>query len=171
MIGLDSPTWQNLEDAFGAATRVPVILKRLYADPTNESATNEAWSSLCHQDSIYSASIAATPHLVAAIRNHTLRDRLGLLILVGAIAACEAEASASVHGDEDFTRSCAEAGMLLCESICHSNLEENELRHSLSALAGLGGASKLAKLISNLDCFIECPNCGTEIEPMESSLL
>jgi hypothetical protein len=86
MLSLDSSKWHDLKDAYGSVDNVPNILRRLYADPTNECALNDAWSSLCHQGTIHTASIAAAPHLVSLVTNMALRDRLGPLILVGSIA-------------------------------------------------------------------------------------
>jgi hypothetical protein len=70
MVPLDSPQWGLLRHAYGAASDVPDLLRRLAADP-RPSATNNAepwfslWSALCHQDDVYSASYAAVPHIVA----------------------------------------------------------------------------------------------------------
>jgi hypothetical protein len=171
MFSLDSPKWSDLHHAYGSAEDVPNLLKRLYADPTDEFALNDAWSSLCHQGTIYTASIAAAPHLVSLVINSTLRDRLGPLILVGSIAESLGKPTETLEADADFEKCSAEAVELLCESIKYGNLLDYELRHSLSALAALLGDSRLASLLSNADCGIECPKCGTEIDLLESNLV
>jgi hypothetical protein len=146
-------------------------LRRLYADPNDKGALDEAWSSLCHQGTIYSGSIAATPHLVSLVTNMTLRDRLGPLILVGSIAESLGMRPEKPKGDSDFEEYRAKAIDLLTESVQYGGLVDYELRHSLSALAALLGDSKLAAAISNLELGFECPKCGTEITPLESSLI
>jgi hypothetical protein len=171
MLSLDSSKWHDLKDAYGSADKVPNILRRLYADPTDKDALDEAWGSLCHQGTIYTASIAAAPHLVSLVTNMTLRDRLGPLILVGSIAESLAKSTERLEADADLEEYRAEAIELLTESIKFGGLMDYELRHSLSALAALLGDSKLASLLSNADCGIECPKCGTEIDLLESSLV
>jgi hypothetical protein len=170
VISLDNPKWNELQTAYGSATRVPDILKRLYADPNDKDALNDAWSSLCHQDTIYSASIAAAPHLISLATNLRLRDRLGPLILVGSIAEGLGRSTETLEADSDFEAYRAKAIDLLTESIKYGGLMDYELRHSLGALAALLGDSKLASVLSNLDLGIECPKCGTDIALLESSL-
>jgi len=171
MISLDSPKWIDFRQAYGSAENVPDLLRRLSADPSDKVALNDAWSSLCHQGTIYTASIAAAPHLVSLVSNMTLRDRLGPLILVGSIAENLGKPTETLEPDADFEECRAEAIELLTESIKYGNLMDYELRHSLSALTALLGDSKLASLLSNADCGIECPKCGTEIDLLESGLV
>lgn len=168
VISLDSPNWVELQDAYGSAERVPVLLRRLYTDPNDQDALNDAWSSLCHQGTIYSASIAAMPHLVSVVANSTLRDRLGPLILVGGIAESLGMPGETLEADEPFEEYRRKAVELLSESIKYASLMDDELRHALSSLAALLGASKLAKILSNLDCGVECPNCGINIDLLTS---
>ena len=171
MISLDSPKWHDLQDAYGSAVNVPDLLRRLYADPNDKEALNDAWSSLCHQGTIYSASIAAAPHLVSLATDLPLKDRLGPLVLVGAIAARLGTPREDLESDQSFEEYRPEAIELLTESINHGGLVDYELRHALSALVALLGDSKLSAVLSNLDLAIECPTCGTEIAPLESSLM
>jgi hypothetical protein len=90
MIALDSPEWVALEHAYGAAgadtaapsswsaasgfqnyseiPSIPSCLKRLedYPGPTPEwQPWDTLVSCLCHQGTIYSASFAAVPHVIA----------------------------------------------------------------------------------------------------------
>lgn len=171
MLSLDSPKWSELQDAYGSADRIPEILRRLYANPCDEGALNDAWSSVCHQNTIYSASVTAAPHLVSLATNLSLKDRLGPLILVGAIAENLGKPTETLEADADFESCRSEAIELLTDSIKYGNLLDYELRHSLSALVGLLGDSKLASVISDIDCGVECPKCGQEINLLESSLV
>ena len=69
MIELDSPRWQELQDAYGPATRIPELLRQLESDTSPKSSANaepwfSLWSALCHQGDAYTASFAAVPHIV-----------------------------------------------------------------------------------------------------------
>lgn len=74
---LECPLWQTLSHAYGlvsgpeSAYHIPSLLKKVYDSPWHGSLKMEKvwfdlWSSLCHQGTIYTASIAALPHLVTA---------------------------------------------------------------------------------------------------------
>lgn len=169
MLSLENPAWQNLADAYGSASEIPNLLRHLAANPDDEAAWNDAWSSLCHQETIYSASIAATPHLVNIARSLPPRQRLTPLILVGSIAANIGKPPVVVYGDKEFIESCSEAVKLLTEAIESGEIRGDDFRYSLGALAGLLGEAKLANVLDKLDCYTECPNCGAQIEPLEST--
>ena len=70
MLSLDSPRWESLQHAYGSASDTPSLLRQLQSLP---DATGESepwftlWSSLAHQDDVYSASFAAVPHVVSVI--------------------------------------------------------------------------------------------------------
>ncbi|HEV2912393.1 MAG TPA: hypothetical protein VGX92_03655 [Pyrinomonadaceae bacterium] len=170
MLSLEDPAWARLEEAYGSAQEIPKLLSHLAEHPDDKEAWNDAWSSLCHQETIYSASIAATPHLVAIARQLPMKQRLDPLILVGSIAVCVGKQPKVVYGDRDFTAASAEATRLLAEVVSAGGLEQEDLRYALGALAGLLGDAKLANVLFRLDLAITCPNCGAEIEPLESEL-
>jgi hypothetical protein len=66
----DTLRWSNLQHAYGSASDVPGLLRRLEVLPAS-SGTDEPWfslwSSLAHQGDVYSASFAAVPHVVRAL--------------------------------------------------------------------------------------------------------
>lgn len=70
MLPLDSPQWRELRHAYGQADDLPALLRQLYECPFDHPAMHQVWldlwGRLCHQGDIYSASIAAVHHLVAA---------------------------------------------------------------------------------------------------------
>jgi hypothetical protein len=73
MIPLDSPRWSEITCTRGPATRVPELLRAVYAQPhagERDAAWEEVWGELwdlvCHQGTISSASFATVPHLVEA---------------------------------------------------------------------------------------------------------
>ena len=73
MIPLDSARWADISCTRGPSTRVPDLLRAVYADPyvcqrhsDQWEIWTDLWDLLCHQGSISSASFAAVPHLVEA---------------------------------------------------------------------------------------------------------
>lgn len=70
MISLDDSAWTELQHAYGSASDIPDLLREIQRRPGKQCKYNEdpwgtLWSSLCHQGTIYSASIAAVPHIVS----------------------------------------------------------------------------------------------------------
>ena len=61
--------WSGLRHAYGPATDVPALLARARSAPPPSNYQDEPWftlwSSLYHQDDIYSATYAAVPELIA----------------------------------------------------------------------------------------------------------
>jgi hypothetical protein len=67
MLSLDSPKWSELSHAYGSASDIPNLLRRLEEMPSSEDKKEpwfSIWSSLAHQGDVYSASFAAVPHVV-----------------------------------------------------------------------------------------------------------
>jgi hypothetical protein len=68
MLALDDPQWATLAHAYGPATDIPGLLRKLTLSVRPSAARDEPWwslwSSLCHQGDVYSASYAALPHVV-----------------------------------------------------------------------------------------------------------
>ena len=75
MVPLESSEWNRLQHAYGAASDIPDLLRRLVADPRPKKPHDEPWeslwSSLCHQGDVYTASYAAVPHIVQIALNTT----------------------------------------------------------------------------------------------------
>jgi len=70
MLGLDSPLWGELRDAYGSAAEIPELLRQLSALPSDDGGSEpwfSLWSALAHQGDVYSASFAAVPHVIEAI--------------------------------------------------------------------------------------------------------
>lgn len=69
MMQLKSPKWAELTHAYGTAEDLPSFLEQVYANPA-ASWDQDPWNYLCsclyHQDDIFSASIAAVPHIIEA---------------------------------------------------------------------------------------------------------
>ena len=73
MLPLESLEWPLLRHAYGPASDVPGLVRRLVAGPgprkdIGAEPWESLWSRLCHQDDVYTASYAAVPHIVEIAR-------------------------------------------------------------------------------------------------------
>lgn len=78
--------WQALQGAYGDGAEAGALLAALM-DPQHQQDWNDAWSHLCHQGTVYTASHAALPVLLAIARQSGRSDRDDALLLAGAIVA------------------------------------------------------------------------------------
>ena len=89
--------WARLRDAYGSAEGLPAVIESLSApsQATRESAVHSLWGSLCHQGTVYTASVAAVPLLAEVVRTSSDPAVQGhLLSMLGSIA------SAWTHADD-----------------------------------------------------------------------
>jgi hypothetical protein len=103
MIGLDSPRWSELTQAYGSAGDVPRLLGAL-ATLDDEEARAEVWFALWRMlhrdDQAFSAAYAAVPHLLALAEGRALAERMQALHLVTRIETTRrAPASAPMPPD------------------------------------------------------------------------
>ena len=81
--------WSSLRHAYGSARDIPSLLEAARVAKVKTSYDDEPWftlwSSLYHQDDIYSASFAAVPELVAIARERSDGGVLDCLILAASI--------------------------------------------------------------------------------------
>ncbi|MEZ4409629.1 MAG: hypothetical protein R3A52_24625 [Polyangiales bacterium] len=93
-LSLDDPRWSALRTAYGDASTIPSLLRDLAAMPPFNDYRSEPyfslWSALCHQYDVYTASYAAAPHVVAAMRAHPGGFHAALLQLVACIEIARA---------------------------------------------------------------------------------
>ncbi|WP_303636154.1 hypothetical protein [Stenotrophomonas tuberculopleuritidis] len=83
---IDAIDWGALQCAYGDASEAGALLASLM-DPQHQQDWNDIWSHLCHQGTVYTASHAALPVLLAIARQSGRRDRDDALLLAGAIVA------------------------------------------------------------------------------------
>ena len=57
---------------------------------------------------------------------------------------------------------------MLTETIQYGGLVYDDLRYSLASLAAFLGDLKLAQTLFNLDSQVQCPNCGEDIELLQT---
>ncbi len=66
----DTRRWADLQHAYGSASDIPGLLRRLVTLPASSGRDEpwfSLWSALAHQGDVYSASFAAVPHVVRAL--------------------------------------------------------------------------------------------------------
>ncbi|ALG08451.1 hypothetical protein [Kibdelosporangium phytohabitans] len=86
MITREEPVdWSQLHHAYGPADDVPPLLEQLRGEDWEE-ALGELFGSILHQGSIYPATVAALPSIVAIARDPGAEGRVGALWLVGTYA-------------------------------------------------------------------------------------
>lgn len=83
-----SADWTLLEDAYGSAEAVPRELARLSSasSRTRASALGRLEARICHQGSVYSASLAAVPLLLERVRSRTQKDKAAIVALLVDVA-------------------------------------------------------------------------------------
>ncbi|MBK8236819.1 MAG: hypothetical protein IPK74_14810 [Deltaproteobacteria bacterium] len=97
--GLHEVAWGELEHAYGSADGVPGMIEAL----ASEDAADRAWglealdASIHHQGSVYSASTAAVPFLLALVADARVGDRHRILELLCGLAVHD-PAGCVVHG-------------------------------------------------------------------------
>lgn len=74
-LALDSSRWNELTHAYGQASDIPDLLRRLDTVPASADDQEpwfSLWSALAHQNDVYPASFAAVPHVVRALATSPL---------------------------------------------------------------------------------------------------
>jgi hypothetical protein len=106
MLPLDSPRWAELGHAYGYASDVPALLRRLLESPPpggDSEVWDQLWSALAHQGDVYSASFAAVPHVVGALAHDPIGADATYLQFPAWVEICRQ------HGDEEIPDDLAEA--------------------------------------------------------------
>ncbi len=103
--GLDDVAWSRLDDAYGPATAVPVLLRTVVARKANVGTWDELYSRLAHQGTVYQASAAAVPLLLRALPHLRTIDTIACLELLESIATGGASDEAITRAVREHLRS------------------------------------------------------------------
>jgi len=122
MIPLDDKQWSELQDAYGSAQNIPLLLSAVEADPSPKCDGAEGpwfslWSALCHQQTVYSASFAAVPHLlrIASAASWPFAwDLIGLPICIE-IARVRDGVEIPSHLESEYTAALRQLPGLVCQ--------------------------------------------------------
>lgn len=169
---LDDPGWANLSHAYGSAHDLPELLRRLPTAPPMRPDDDDvwycAWSALCHQFSVYTASYASVPHLIDMAGRASGPRRLDFLSLVGAV-----ETFRHLPGAPDFLPGLKTPYLDALQTAKGLALEalaeewpEASFRELLGIMAALGGHPRLGAGILMGSAEYSCGHCGeTETLP------
>lgn len=181
MLDLNDPRWALLQHAYGTAQDVPDLLRRIAAEaestnPDHSGKANisptpwdEVYSSLYHQDSIYSATFAALPHIVALAENAGPAFRLDTMILAGNIRI-KGIPDLNIPLDliEEFESSLCKVRKWSLDIFRHLTVDDPlDLPYVIQAFAGLRHPKN--PCVYFIDRFVEgdyelefdeCPQCG-----------
>lgn len=155
--------WTQLEDAYGPATEIPLLLDQLSPDPKAE-VWGELWHRICHQGSVYSASFAAVPRLSQAAAGWQPSDRPMILSLAGAIFAGDNQAPEFAEMRMRYQDELACLRQLTAETLATSGISQADFVHVLQAAMAFENIHPWA---TELDRFnggefeASCPACDT----------
>lgn len=164
-MNIDSIDWAGLSDAYGPSTTLPALLQKV--EEQDEEAFDALFQRLCHQGSVYSASIAAFPFLIQLAEKSTLRLRADILGLAGAIYE-------SPYAEHDLDQ--AEVRARLAPSANHAlrlatallpELEERivaiYLWISAAAFSGFTAQSRVLQGFIDDEFTVDCPHCDRSL--------
>jgi hypothetical protein len=161
MLPLDSPRWAELDQAYGSAEGVPLWLEAL-RDGTN--CWEEIWSSLCHQESVFTATFAAVPHIVAIALAAPVASRAPHFFFVGMVAAVEhddRQPACPADLEADYRAAIAACRRPILELLLSGEVVEPELvQQLLEALCAVHGYDRLGRDLSRaIDGHVLCAGC------------
>lgn len=138
---LDDGRWAELDNAYGSAGDVPMLLGEL-SQPVASWAWDEEpmyslWSSLWHQGDVYSASYAAIPYLLDAVPINPPEGQRSILQLAACILASSVEENAPPVNEAlvDFAAERSRMGELALNSLKSFTEGQDDLRLLLAVIA------------------------------------
>ena len=183
MLALDDKRWALLYHAYGKAGDIPGMILQLRENFGSERKNDLFYGNLCHQNSTYSATFAAVPHIVeiAFQPDSTAENQAYIVIFCGSVHAyrllCYYDSyEKSAAGDnfvlmEEIKNAYVQAIEKispLAEKLLESEvLDEEYKRHLFFSFLAFHEQENLSRMFfefSELDEFIfDCPYCENEI--------
>ena len=86
--GLDEINWSQLHHAYGEASNVPVLIRKLLSQDENErdEAEQDLFNCICHQGTIWEATSYTIPFLWELIKLPETPDKLHVIFLLASLA-------------------------------------------------------------------------------------
>lgn len=83
-----SVNWRQLSHAYGSARDVPQMFRALLSEDAavRDQALESMSASLCHQGTVYSATVAAVPLLIELLQMPEVQDKDEILVLLACVA-------------------------------------------------------------------------------------
>lgn len=143
MLEPDDPRWGELRHAYGFASDIPGLLRRLKSD-SRSLGQNEPWftlwSSLAHQGDVYSASFAAVPHVIRVFASAPTTSELSFLQFPAWVEICRQRTHVSVP---DFIAAAYFASLSQLPSLIAAaasrDWDDDYLACAMAALAAVKG--------------------------------
>lgn len=168
MLDLNSSRWGELKHAYGRADGDPdtrEVLRQLYTVSNNAALPNELseelWSSICHQGTVYTASYAALPHIVEITKERLPEHRLVHIILITSIQQGRHRGDSApipTFLADSYFSALKQTTSLITDCLSIEWTEE-EYRYLLSALAAMQGHIALAWQLERTEDTETCPEC------------
>ena len=164
----DSDRWKTLGHAYGSAGDIPAMLRGIRERGClAEDDMELLWGSLYHQGTIYTATYAAAPHVLALIDVLPLKDQHELLTFLGKVAG-------SWDGDliPDDLRPAYKETILAAASkatalLGSPDLDSVQFTYLLLSVAALIGNRELSELLEaalvNEEVWARCPYCADSL--------
>jgi hypothetical protein len=177
MLDLQSPRWKELSQAYGSAENISALLAQLKTAAPKKDYRSEPWfslwSSLCHQDDVYTASYAAVPHFIGMVSHKPLPQRVDFLLISASIEA-QRHTKRAPKIPEDLNAAYLDAlrtGDSLALECLSQNWSEPGYRVLFGALAIFRGEIPLGNMLLNFDGDCQCPNCEAIFPPLGYDIL
>ena len=154
MISLDSPKWSELSHAYGDASDIPNLLRRLENMPSAEGEKEpwfSIWSSLAHQGDVYSASFAAVPHIVRILSQDPTKADYSFFEFPAWVEICRQKKAVAIPKELEADYFLALKNLPhLVASTAEREWDKNFLVSALSAIAVSKGYGSVANVIMEL---------------------
>lgn len=155
MLSLDSPKWSELQHAYGAASDIPNLLRQLEGLPSSEDDREpwfSIWSSLAHQGDVYSASFAAVPHVVHALKQAPAKADFAYFQFPAWVEVCRQKRSVEIPAEleTDYFAALSELPSLVAAT-AEREWDSNFLCCALSAIAAAKGFGSVAEAVQEIN--------------------
>ena len=156
------PDWSTLRDAYGPADPVPGLLAQARDDA---GVWPELWSRLCHQGTVYDASVAALPDLAQLSAAHEGSDFDDALHLAGAIVA-STDHVGTVELDREQHRETLDELATGARRALASAHEDADFVYALQSLTAFESGGAWARELESVvagELDLTCPECDAEV--------
>ena len=165
ILALDSLLWEELTHAYGNAGDIPALLElsetAVGAGSYDAQPWYKLWSSLCHQGDVYSASLAACPHLMRVAEMREGTEKIELVLLLASILL-EVELKGIPNAPKEVMDAylvCVGKASSLLSSALNDVTDRSYVTAILGAIAAINGQSQIGDELANADPLQECPKC------------
>jgi hypothetical protein len=154
VLDFNDPRWDSLAHAYGSGRSLVPVLEAFARHAEDDDTWEELVSSVFHQGTIYTASYAVVPHLVALAESRPEDSRFDLLYYAGRIAAAAEENAAPKIPEflaTDYGNALERAARLTHELLADPRQGGPKLPYLLAAYAAFRRSPEAATLLFDTD--------------------